>query len=77
MTLQPPIPTTVAQRKAHVRQYSRNAVLWAVGSLVVGLALGLILSWWLFLIAIIVGTVTVSINVGKVRKLVNHKDEWS
>lgn len=77
MTLQPKIPTTVQERKTLVRTYSRNVVLWGGGGLVVGLILGITLSWWLFAIAIIAGATMAGINIAKTKKIVNHKDDWS
>ena len=77
MTLQPNIPATVQERKALVRTYSRNAVLWGGGGLIVGLIVGITLSWWLCAIAIIAGATIAGINVVKANKVVNHKDDWS
>ena len=42
--MQPRPNDPIAQRKAAVRQYSRNAVLWAGGGVAGGIAFGLIIS---------------------------------
>ena len=77
MTLQPEIPRSIQERKACARKYSRHAILWSVGSIAVGLMLGVVASWWLFLFSILLGGVMLLVNVNKVNKIINHQDEWS
>ena len=60
-----------------MRKYSRNAVLWAGGGVVGGVALGLIAgSWSLLILGFVVAVVGGVANWMKVQKIVNHKDEY-
>jgi len=77
MTMQPRPNDPIAQRKAAVRQYSRNAVLWAGGGVAGGIALGLIFSSWTFLfLGLVVAVAGGFTNWNKVQRIVSHKDQY-
>lgn len=77
MTMQPRPNNPIERRKQAVRTYSRNAVLWAGGGVVGGVALGLIFSSWAILaLGLVVAVVGGVGNWMKVQKIVNHKDEY-
>ena len=77
MTMQPRPNDPIAQRKAAVRQYSRNAVLWAGGGVAGGIAFGLIFSSWTFLfLGLVVAVAGGFTNWNKVQRIVNHKDQY-
>ena len=77
MTMKPRLNNPIARRKEAVRKYSRNAVLWAGGGVVGGVALGLIASSWsLLILGFVVAVVGGVANWMKVQKIVNHKDEY-
>ncbi len=77
MTLQPRPNNPIEARKAAVRQYSRNAVLWAGGGVAGGIVLGLLMSSWTVLILGFVVAVAGGLtNWNKVQKIVNHKDQY-
>jgi len=60
-----------------VRQYSRNAVLWAGGGVAGGIAFGLIFSSWTFLfLGLVVAVAGGFTNWNKVQRIVNHKDQY-
>ena len=75
--MQPRPNDPIAQRKAAVRQYSRNAVLWACGGVAGGIAFGLIFSSWTFLfLGLVVAVAGGFANWNKVQRIVNHKDQY-
>lgn len=75
--MQPRPNDPIAQRKAAVRQYSRNAVLWAGGGVAGGIAFGLIFSSWTFLfLGLVVAVAGGFTNCNKVQRIVNHKDQY-
>ena len=75
--MQPRSNDPIAQRKAAVRQYSRNAVLWAGGGVAGGIAFGLIFSSWTFLfLGLVVAVAGGFTNWNKVQRIVNHKDQY-
>ena len=77
MTLQPRPNNPIEARKAAVRQYSRNAVLWAGGGVAGGIALGLLMSsWTVLIIGFVVAVAGGLTNWNKVQKIVNHKDQY-
>lgn len=77
MTMQPRPNNPIEQRKTAVRQYTRNAMLWAGGGVVGGIAFGLIFSSWAVLILGFVVAVAGGLtNWNKVQRIVNHKDEY-
>ena len=77
MTLQPRPNNPIEARKAAVRQYSRNAVLWAGGGVAGGIAFGLIFSSWTFLfLGLVVAVAGGFTNWNKVQRIVNHKDQY-
>lgn len=77
MTMQPRPNNPIDQRKAAVRQYSRNAALWAGGGVAGGIAFGLLFgSWTVFFIGLVVAVAGGFANWNKVQKIVNHKDQY-
>lgn len=82
MTMQPRGNNPIEMRKQAVRTYSRNAVIWAGGGLVGGVALGFLLasgsafSFTIFAVCLIVGVIGGAVNYNKVQKIVNHKDTY-
>lgn len=80
MTLQPRPNNPIEARKQAVRTYSRNAVLWAGGGAVGGVALGLLLgspfSFTILFLGLIIGVIGGWVNYNKVQKIVNHKDNY-
>lgn len=77
MTLQPRPNNPIEARKAAVRQYSRNAVLWAGGGVAGGIALGLLMSsWTVLIIGFVVAVAGGLTNWNKVQRIVNHKDQY-
>ena len=73
--LQPQPQNPIELRKNAVRQYSRNAVVWAGSGVVGGAVLGLLAgSMSLFLILAVVGLVGGFLNWQKVQRIVNYKD---
>ncbi|STC68282.1 putative secreted protein [Corynebacterium pilosum] len=70
-------PNPIQARKDAVRKYSRNAVVYAGGGIVGGVALGLIFSsWTLLVLGLVVAVVGGVVNYNKVQKIVNHKDNY-
>lgn len=77
MTMQPRPNNPIDQRKAAVRQYSRNAALWAGGGVAGGIAFGLLFdTWTVFFIGLVVAVAGGFANWNKVQKIVNHKDQY-
>lgn len=77
MTLQNYPRNPIEQRKAAVRKYSRNAVMAAGVGVVGGIAAGVLLqSWFLFSLGIVLAVVGGMVNYARVRKIVNHRDEY-
>ena len=77
MTLQPRPNNPIEARKAAVRQYSRNAVLWAGGGVAGGIAFGLIFgSWTILFLGLVVAVAGGFTNWNKVQRIVNHKDQY-
>lgn len=67
--------SSIEQRKQAVRQHSRNAVVWAGGGIVGGLALGILAgSFTLFVVLAIIGIAGGVVNWRKVQNIVNYKD---
>ncbi|WP_018016784.1 hypothetical protein [Corynebacterium capitovis] len=76
MTMQPRPFNPIEQRKQAVRKYSRNAVVWAGGGVVGGVALGLLLgSWTIVVLGFIVAVVGGLTNYNRVQKIVSHRDQ--
>lgn len=70
-------PNPIQARKDAVRKYSRNAVVFAGGGIVGGIALGLLFSSWTILIlGFVIAVVGGVVNYNKVQKIVNHKDNY-
>ncbi|SER38941.1 hypothetical protein SAMN05661109_00084 [Corynebacterium cystitidis DSM 20524] len=70
-------PNPIQARKDAVRKFSRNAVLFAGGGVVGGIALGLIFnSWNLLILGFVIAVVGGVFNYNKVQKIVNHKDHY-
>lgn len=70
-------PNPIQARKDAVRKYSRNAVAFAGGGIVGGVALGFIFSsWTLLVLGLVVAVVGGVVNYNKVQKIVNHKDNY-
>ncbi|SDL81991.1 hypothetical protein SAMN04488535_0885 [Corynebacterium mycetoides] len=80
MTLQPRPNNPIEARKQAVRTYSRNAVAWAGGGAVGGVALGFLLgspfSFTILILGLIVGVIGGYVNYNKVQKIVNHRDNY-
>ncbi|WP_257158509.1 hypothetical protein [Corynebacterium cystitidis] len=77
MSMQRRNPNPIQARKDAVRKYSRNAVLFAGGGVVGGIALGLIFnSWSLLILGFVIAVVGGVVNYNKVQKIVNHKDHY-
>ncbi|WP_018297050.1 hypothetical protein [Corynebacterium lubricantis] len=77
MSMQRRNPNPIQSRKDAVRKYSRNAVLWAGGGVVGGIALGLLMSsWTLLIIGFVVAVVGGVVNYNKVQKIIKHKDNY-
>ncbi|WP_026254197.1 hypothetical protein [Corynebacterium pilosum] len=77
MSMQRRNPNPIQARKDAVRKYSRNAVVYAGGGIVGGVALGLIFSsWTLLVLGLVVAVVGGVVNYNKVQKIVNHKDNY-
>lgn len=76
MTMQPRPNNPIEKRKADVRKYSRNAVLWVGGGVVGGFGLAFILanSWIGLILGLIIGVVGGVVNYRKVRQIVNYED---
>lgn len=73
--IQPYASNPIEQRKEAVRRYSRNAVVWAGGGVVAGVAIGLLASSLsLFIMLTVIGVVGGFINWRKVQQIVNHRD---
>lgn len=76
MSMQRRQPNPIQARKDAVRKYSRNAVLWAGGGVVGGIALGLLASSWsILVIGFVIAVVGGMVNYSKVKKIVNHSDQ--
>ncbi|WKD57392.1 hypothetical protein CAPI_04170 [Corynebacterium capitovis DSM 44611] len=74
--MQPRPFNPIEQRKQAVRKYSRNAVVWAGGGVVGGVALGLLLgSWTIVVLGFIVAVVGGLTNYNRVQKIVSHRDQ--
>lgn len=68
-------PNPIQARKDAVRKYSKNAVLFAGGGVVGGVALGLLMgSWTILVLGLVVAVVGGFVNYNKVQKIVNHQD---
>ncbi|SNV71038.1 hypothetical protein [Corynebacterium cystitidis] len=77
MSMQRRNPNPIQARKDAVRKFSRNAVLFAGGGVVGGIALGLIFnSWNLLILGFVIAVVGGVFNYNKVQKIVNHKDHY-
>ncbi|WP_394281021.1 hypothetical protein [Corynebacterium sp.] len=77
MSMQRRNPNPIQARKDAVRKYSRNAVAFAGGGIVGGVALGFIFSsWTLLVLGLVVAVVGGVVNYNKVQKIVNHKDNY-
>ncbi|EEI16928.1 hypothetical protein [Corynebacterium lipophiloflavum] len=80
MTLQPRPNNPIEARKQAVRRYSRNAIAFAGGGVVGGVALGFLLgspfSFTILILGLIIGVVGGFVNYNKVQKIVNHKDNF-
>lgn len=78
MTIQPRPNNPIEARKQAVRRYSRNGALWVGGGVAGGLALGILSSsFWFFLtLGLVVAVVGGVVNYSKVKKIVNHRDEY-
>ncbi|GAB3080991.1 hypothetical protein [Corynebacterium aquatimens] len=77
MTLQPRPGNPIEARKQAVRKYSRNAVLWAGGGILGGVAVGLLTSVGLvtaLVLGLIVAVVGGGYNYNKVQQIINHQD---
>ncbi|MHA2789328.1 hypothetical protein ACXZ66_09310 [Corynebacterium sp. S7] len=75
MSMQRRNPNPIQSRKDAVRKYSKNAVLWAGGGVVGGIALGLLFgSWTLVIIGFVVAVIGGVVNYNKVQKIIKHKD---
>ena len=75
MTMQPRPNNPIAQRKADVRRYSRNATVSVGVGVIGGVALwGLTGGIGYLIIGLIVAVVGGWTNWNKVQKIVNHKD---
>lgn len=77
MTMQPRPNNPIEQRKAAVRKYSRDAIVWAGAGIAGGIAFGLLLeSWTILVIGLVVGVAGGFVNWNKVQKIVNHQDRY-
>ncbi|AWB84329.1 hypothetical protein [Corynebacterium liangguodongii] len=80
MTLSPRPNNPIEARKQAVRTYSRNAVMFAGGGVVGGVALGFLFgspfSFALFALMLVIGVVGAGWNYNKVQRIVNHRDEY-
>ncbi|WIM66946.1 hypothetical protein QP027_07335 [Corynebacterium breve] len=77
MTMQRRNPNPIEARKEAVRKYSRNAVVWAGGGVVGGVALALLFSSWTWIaIGLVVAVVGGVSNYMKVQKIINHHDNY-
>ncbi len=65
----------IEQRKQAVRRYSRNAVIFAGGSVALAVVLGLALGdATTVVLVLVVGMILALYNGWQVRRIVNHKD---
>ncbi|OHO32327.1 hypothetical protein HMPREF2656_08390 [Corynebacterium sp. HMSC034B08] len=77
MTMQPRPNNPIDQRKAAVRKYSRDALVWAGGGLAGGIAFGLLMqSWTILVLGLVIGVAGGFVNWKKVQKIVNHQDRY-
>lgn len=75
--MQPRPNNPIDQRKAAVRKYSRDALVWAGGGLAGGIAFGLLMqSWTILVLGLVIGVAGGVVNWNKVQKIVNHQDRY-
>lgn len=75
--MQPRPNNPIDQRKAAVRKYSRDALVWAGGGLAGGIAFGLLMqSWTILVLGLVIGVAGGFVNWKKVQKIVNHQDRY-
>ncbi|AWB82935.1 hypothetical protein C3B44_03840 [Corynebacterium yudongzhengii] len=78
MTMQPRPHNPIQQRKDQVRKYARNGVISVAGGLAGGFLVGLFITkFWLWMtLGIVIAVVGGTYNFLKVRRIVNHRDEY-